>query len=146
MLLERGGLWFWLSYGKNTNNMISLCRLPRDYFEQEIIFKLTEKPLQTLILVCDISFVRLLAHSEPSLLLFPSTLLKGIVLGIQAGPREYLTVLCPKIDVEHRIILVAIKIILLVFLDGDRWLWPVNLIILGRCLAVSIVCGSCIDN
>lgn len=50
-----------------------------------MLFKLTEKPLQMLILVFHISFLRLHVHSAPSLLLFPSAFLKDSVQGIQAG-------------------------------------------------------------
>lgn len=78
-----------------------------------MLFKLTEKSLQTLILACHISFHRLHVHSAPSLLLFLPTLLKESVWDIQAGSRELnLTVPCPKIDVEYLIILMALKIIL----------------------------------
>lgn len=63
-------------------------------------------------MVCHSCFPRLHAHSAASLLLFPSSLLKGSVLGAQAWPREYLTFSCPQIDVEHLIILMAFQIIL----------------------------------
>lgn len=78
-----------------------------------MLFKLPEKPLQTFILVCHISFRRLHIHlcTKPSALsLHPAQ--RNDVWGIQARSREYLTVPCPKIDVEHLITLMGLKFIL----------------------------------
>lgn len=70
-------------------------------------------------MVCHSCFLELHVHSTVSLLLIPSSPLKGSVLGAQVWPREYLTFLCPQIDVKHQIILMTENNILVFWIEID---------------------------